>query len=117
MGGVGVCLAIPAPETISFEQNPAQAPIWETALRTRADDDVNPVSATETGIRAPGPWCVIRDALRLGWYAREHAFQRRSAVVHLQRTACRRSIDTITDEIIRARISVCDDRRPSRASA
>ena len=35
----------------------------------------NPV--IETGAGVPGPWCVIRDALSLILYARDHAFRRR----------------------------------------
>ena len=62
-------------ETVSFEQNPAQAPISGTSSsKQRHPTRRRPNPATETCARAPGPWCVIRDALSLAPNARDHAF-------------------------------------------
>ena len=46
------------PETVSFEQNPAQAPIWGTIPITRAADTV--VKLVQPMKQAPGPLGVKR---------------------------------------------------------
>ena len=56
-------------ETVSFEQNPAQAPISGTSSSKQRHPTRRPPNpATETGARAPGPWCVIRVASLLASY-------------------------------------------------